>query len=140
MTEKEKLTARLKELGEKLGRDVITSGTSQELAMRIAELEEELDDEQADDGDAVDSQDDEHQDTDSNTQEADKSDTDTDTDTGSPAQQGDLVQVKTLVTLHIDALHATRNELVSIVEPGVIIRVSGKEADNLSSRKLVRKL
>lgn len=140
MTEKEKLTARLKELGEKLSRDVITSGTSQELAMRIAELEEELDDEQADDGDAVDSQDDEHQDTDSNTQEADKSDTDTDTDTGSPAQQGDLVQVKTLVTLHIDALHATRNELVSIVEPGVIIRVSGKEADNLSSRKLVRKL
>lgn len=140
MTEKEKLTARLKELGEKLGRDVITSGTSQELTMRIAELEEELDDEQADDGDTVDSPDADHQDTDSNTPKADKSDTDTDTDTGSPEQQGDLVQVKTLVTLHIDALHATRNELVSIVEPGVIIRVSGKEADNLSSRKLVRKL
>lgn len=138
MTEKEKLTARLKELGEKLGRDVITSGTSQELTMRIAELEEELDDEQADDGDTVDSPDAEHQDTDSNTPKSDKSDTDT--DTGSPEQQGDLVQVKTLVTLHIDALHATRNELVSIVEPGVIIRVSGKEADNLSSRKLVRKL
>lgn len=136
MTEKEKLTARLKELGEKLGRDVITSGTSQELDMRIAELEEELDDEQADDGDTVDSPDAEPQDADSNTPKSDKSDT----DTGSPEQQGDLVQVKTLVTLHIDALHATRNELVSIVEPGVIIRVSGKEADNLSSRKLVRKL
>jgi hypothetical protein len=34
------------------------------------------------------------------------------------------VAVETLVTLHIDALHATRNEPVSIVEPGVIIRVS----------------
>ena len=43
MTEKETLIARLKELGKMLGRDVNTSGTIQELSMRIAELEEELD-------------------------------------------------------------------------------------------------
>ena len=44
MTEKEKLIARLNELGVKLNREVSTSGTIQELTMRIAELEEELDD------------------------------------------------------------------------------------------------
>lgn len=142
MTEKEKLIARLKALGEKLGREVITSGTIQELAMRIAELEEELDDDTQTDDDSTD----DSQDTD--TQDADARDTDSDTmepdkpvtDDELPEQQGDLVQVKTLVTLHIDALHATRNERVSIVEPGITIRVSGKEADDLSSRKLVRKL
>lgn len=44
MTEKEKLIARLNELGAQLGREVNTSGTIQELSMRIAELEEELND------------------------------------------------------------------------------------------------
>ncbi|HFU0522541.1 TPA: DNA-packaging protein FI, partial [Escherichia coli] len=43
MTEKEKLVARLNELGTQLNREVSTSGTIQELTMRIAELEEELD-------------------------------------------------------------------------------------------------
>jgi hypothetical protein len=43
----------------------------------------------------------------------------------------ELVAVETLATLHIDALHATRNEPVSIVEPGVIIRVSEQDADEL---------
>ncbi|HHG8855994.1 TPA: DNA-packaging protein FI, partial [Enterobacter hormaechei subsp. steigerwaltii] len=47
MTEKEKLIARLNELGTQLNREVSTSGTIQELTMRIAELEEELD------GDAI---------------------------------------------------------------------------------------
>ncbi|VFS57625.1 Uncharacterised protein [Kluyvera cryocrescens] len=40
MTEKEKLIARLNELGVQLGREVNTGGTIQELSMRIAELEE----------------------------------------------------------------------------------------------------
>ncbi|HBU6133878.1 TPA: DNA-packaging protein, partial [Enterobacter cloacae] len=43
MTEKEKLIARLNDLGTQLNREVSTSGTIQELTMRIAELEEELD-------------------------------------------------------------------------------------------------
>lgn len=137
MTEKEKLIARLKELGEKLGREVTTSGTSQELAMRIAELEEELDDDgQADDNGTDGSQDADTQDTDNDAGEPEQPDADAEL----PEPSDDLVQVKTLVTLHIDALHATRNERVSIVEPGITIRVSGKEADDLSSRKLVRKL
>jgi len=136
MTEKEKLVARLNELGEKLNREVSTSGTIQELAMRIAELEEELnDDEQSCEDNTDDNPDADNVDTGSDTREPEEPDTHNEL----PEQHDDLVQVETLVTLHIDALHATRNEQVSIVEPGVIIRVSGKEADDLSSRKLVRK-
>ncbi|WP_244462424.1 DNA-packaging protein FI, partial [Escherichia coli] len=52
------------------------------------------------------------------------------------ATTGDLVSVETLATLHIDALHATRNEPVSIVEPGVIIRVSEQDADDLIAKGL----
>ncbi len=47
-----------------------------------------------------------------------------------------MVAVETLVTLHIDALHATRNESLSIVEPGVVIRVTEAEATELVSQGL----
>jgi hypothetical protein len=50
------------------------------------------------------------------------------------------VAVETLVTLHINALHATRNESVSIVEPGVVIRVTDVEANDLISRELAREI
>jgi hypothetical protein len=50
------------------------------------------------------------------------------------------VAVGTLATLHIDALHATRNEPVSIVEPGVIIRVSEQDADELIDKGLAREV
>ncbi|HHF8101173.1 TPA: DNA-packaging protein FI, partial [Escherichia coli] len=48
--------------------------------------------------------------------------------------------VETLATLHVDALHATRNEPVSIVEPGVIIRVSEQDADELIAKGLAREV
>ncbi|ENT3909523.1 DNA-packaging protein FI, partial [Escherichia coli] len=41
---KDELIARLQELGEQLNRDVSLRGTKEELALRVAELEEELDD------------------------------------------------------------------------------------------------
>jgi len=135
MTEKETLIARLKELGKMLGRDVNTSGTIQELSMRIAELEEELD------GDAgsVDGE---------NGEENASGSTDsTDGDIADVAKEktkatttDDRVTVETLATLHIDALHATRNEPVSIVEPGVIIRVSKQDADELIAKGLAREV
>ncbi|HBU6134009.1 TPA: DNA-packaging protein, partial [Enterobacter cloacae] len=53
---------------------------------------------------------------------------------------GDQVSVETLATLHVEALHATRNEPVSIVEPGVIIRVSEQDADELISKGLAREV
>ena len=134
MTEKEKLVARLNELGTQLNREVSTSGTIQELTMRIAELEEELDgNARSVDGengvqnasDSTDSTDS----TDNNVANVAKVKTES-------ATTGDLVSVETLATLHIDALHATRNEPVSIVEPGVIIRVSEQDADDLIAKGL----
>ncbi|KYI72127.1 DNA-packaging protein FI [Salmonella enterica] len=135
MTEKEKLIARLNELGTQLNREVSTSGTIQELTMRIAELEEELD------GDAI------SFDGESDGQNAADSTDSTDSDvTGAEkvkaeaGTKGDRVSVETLATLHVEALHATRNESVSIVEPGVIIRVSERDADELISKGLAREV
>lgn len=138
MTEKETLIARLKELGKMLGRDVNTSGTIQELSMRIAELEEELD------GDAgsVDGENGEE-----NASGSTGSTGSTDGDIADAAKEktkatttDDRVTVETLATLHIDTLHATRNEPVSIVEPGVIIRVSEQDADELIAKGLAREV
>ena len=138
MTEKEKLIARLNELGTQLNREVSTSGTIQELTMRIAELEEELD------GDAI------SVDGESDGQNAagsTGSTGSTDSDVADAAKvkagagtTGERVSVEPLATLHVDALHATRNEPVSIVEPGVIIRVSEQDADELIAKGLAREV
>ena len=137
MTEKEKLIARLNELGTQLNREVSTSGTIQELTMRIAELEEELGDDTdtngivisgvvdgggADEGTV-------------STMPPVGSDSVALTDSGT-----DLVTVETLATLHVEAFHAHRDERVSIVESGVIIRVSDEEADLLVAQGLVREV
>lgn len=128
MTEKEKLVARLNELGTQLNREVSTSGTIQELTMRIAELEEELDG-NAGSVDGKNGVQNASDSTDNNVANVAKVKTES-------ATTGDLVSVETLATLHIDALHATRNEPVSIVEPGVIIRVSEQDADDLIAKGL----
>ncbi|MGI7011145.1 DNA-packaging protein [Citrobacter braakii] len=132
MTEKEKLIARLNELGVQLGREVNTSGTIQELSMRIAELEEELDD--GTDTDSV--------------ENGGVSDGSTSTGAVEPVPPVDtvlsgrtddaLMTVETLATLHIEALHATRDELVSIVAVGTVIRVTEADADRLVALGLVR--
>lgn len=124
MTEKEKLIARLNNLGVQLGREVNTSGTIQELAMRIAELEEELED------------------------GAENGVVDDDNGTASavlpvattkaPLTDGSLVAVETLATLHVEALHATRDEPVSIVDSGTFIRVTVEDAVSLVALGLVR--
>ncbi|EPG6449725.1 DNA packaging protein [Enterobacter hormaechei] len=138
MTEKEKLIARLSELGTQLNRDVSTSGTIQELTMRIAELEEELDG----DTDSVDGENGEQNSSDS----ADSADNtgsdfaDTEKTKSVVTTTDDRVSVETLATLHVDALHATRNETISIVEPGVIIRVSEQDADELIEKGLAREV
>ncbi|BBS37857.1 hypothetical protein WP5S18E01_27040 [Enterobacter cloacae] len=135
MTEKEKLIARLNELGVKLNREVSTSGTIQELTMRIAELEEELDDDTVTVGSVL------------NPSVITGSEEDGNKSENIPVNliatttsSGELVSVETLATLHIDALHATRNESVSIVEPGAIIRVSKKDADELIEKGLAREV
>ena len=138
MTEKEKLVARLNELGTQLNREVSTSGTVQELTMRIAELEEELDG----DASSIDGENGEKNAPDS-TDSTDSTDSDVDGTEkvkNEAVTTDDRVSVETLATLHVDALHATRNEPVSIVEPGVIIRVSEQDADELIAKGLAREV
>lgn len=132
MTEKEKLIARLNELGVQLGREVNTGGTIQELSMRIAELEEELDGSADTDG----------------VENGGVSDAATSPGTVEPVAPANavltgstddaLVAVETLATLHIEALHATRDEPVSIVEAGTVIRVTETDAYSLVALGLVR--
>lgn len=137
MTEKETLIARLTELGVKLDREVNVTGTIQELTLRISELEEELD-EDGEEGAEVSVA--------STTAGSTSGQPGPENTSGSitenPAsnEPGELVAVETLVTLHIVALHATRNESLSIVEPGVVIRVTDAEATELVSQGLAREV
>ncbi|WP_447717267.1 DNA-packaging protein FI [Pluralibacter gergoviae] len=126
---KEELIARLKALAEQLGRDVNLTGSKEDLAMRVAELEEEI-------GDGVDDDPDRGEEDqaggEANEQAAD-----------SVSKSGDkqeLVRVKTLHTLHVDAWHERHDELTSLVESGVIVRVSPADADELVGRKLATRL
>ncbi|WP_126716410.1 DNA-packaging protein FI, partial [Escherichia coli] len=122
---KDELIARLQELGEQLNRDVSLTGTKEELALRVAELEEELDD-TAD------------QDTPLSPEnaltghenEVVSAQPDTVTDTAA------LVTVVALVTLHTDALHATRDKPVAFVLPGTAFRVSAGVAAEMTERGL----
>ena len=124
---KDELIARLQVLGEQLNRDVSLTGTKEELALRVAELEEELDD-TAD------------QDTPLSPEnaltghenEVVSAQPDTVTDTAA------LVTVVALVTLHTDALHATRDEPVAFVLPGTAFRVSAGVAAEMTERGLAR--
>ncbi|HIC2038734.1 DNA-packaging protein FI [Enterobacter soli] len=137
MTEKEKLIARLNELGVKLNREVNVTGTIQELTLRISELEEELDGDGGEEtevtqaGPAVSSM---------SVQPGADITSGSITENPASTEIAELVVVETLATLHIDALHATRNEPVSIVEPGVIIRVSEQDADELIAKGLAREV
>ena len=136
MTEKETLIARLNELGAQLNREVSTGGTIQELKMRIAELEEELGEETV----TIDGTDGVLNNT-ANTDVIDSNISQISPNAAvNTATTGDWVSVETLATLHIDALHATRDEPVSIVEPGVIVRVSGEDADLLDWKGLVTQI
>lgn len=132
---KEEQIQRLKALGEKLGRDVSLAGSKEDLALRIAELEEELSEEDVPAGQAG-------------------TDDTTDDNTGNNAgQTGDavvssafasdpasdqLVAVETLTTLHIDALHQTRNEPLVIAVTGTVIRVTAEESARLIDQGLAR--
>ena len=132
---KDELIARLQELGEQLNRDVSLTGTKEELALRVAELKEELDD----------------------TDETAGQDTPLSREnvlTGHENEVGSaqpdtvildtsehevvLVTVVALVTLHTDALHATRDDTVAFVLPGTAFRVSAGVAAEMTERGLAR--
>ena len=102
---KDELIARLQVLGEQLNRDFSLTGTKEELALRVAELEEELDD--TDDAAGQDTSVSPENALTGHENEVVSAQPDTVTDTA------DLVTVVALVTLHTDALHATRDEAVA---------------------------
>ncbi|EFB7459072.1 DNA-packaging protein FI [Escherichia coli] len=124
---KDELIARLQELGEQLNRDVSLTGTKEELALRVAELEEELDD-TADQDTPISPE----NALTGHENEVVSAQPDTVTDTA------DLVTVVALVTLHTDALHATRDEAVAFVLPGTAFRVSAGVAAEMTERGLAR--
>ncbi|HHT7931000.1 DNA-packaging protein FI [Escherichia coli] len=125
---KDELIARLRSLGEQLNRDVSLTGTKEELALRVAELEEELDD-------TVD------QDTPISPENA-LTGHENEVVSAQPdtviQDTAELVMVVALVTLHTDALHATRDEPVAFVLPGTAFRVSVGVAAEMTERGLAR--
>lgn len=125
---KDELIARLQVLGEQLNRDVSLTGTKEELALRVAELEEELDD-------TVD------QDTPISPENA-LTGHENEVVSAQPdtviQDTAELVTVVALVTLHTDALHATRDEPVAFVLPGTAFRVSAGVAAEMTERGLAR--
>lgn len=124
---KGELIVRLRSLGEQLNRDVSLTGTKEELALRVAELEEELDD-TADQDTPISPE----NALTGHENEVVSAQPDTVTDTA------DLVTVVALVTLHTDALHATRDEPVAFVLPGTAFRVSAGVAAEMTERGLAR--
>ncbi|EMW22197.1 DNA packaging FI family protein [Escherichia coli 2850400] len=98
---KDELIARLQVLGEQLNRDVSLTGTKEELVLRVAELEEELDD--TDDAAGQDTSVSPENALTGHENEVVSAQPDTVIDTAA------LVTVVALVTLHTDALHATRD-------------------------------
>ena len=125
---KDELIARLRSLGEQLNRDVSLTGPKEELALRVAELEEELDD-------TVD------QDTPISPENA-LTGHENEVVSAQPdtviQDTAELVTVVALVTLHTDALHATRDEPVAFVLPGTAFRVSAGVAAEMTERGLAR--
>ncbi|EJZ2267873.1 DNA-packaging protein FI, partial [Escherichia albertii] len=119
--------ARLRSLGEQLNRDVSLTGTKEELTLRVAELEEELDD-TADQDTPISPE----NALTGHENEVVSAQPDTVTDTAA------LVTVVALVTLHTDALHATRDEAVAFVLPGTAFRVSVGVAAEMTERGLAR--
>ncbi|EIH4850503.1 DNA-packaging protein FI [Escherichia coli] len=124
---KDELIARLRSLGEQLNRDVSLTGTKEELALRVAELEEELDDTAGQDTPLS-----QENVLTGHENEVVSAQTDTVTDTAA------LVTVVALVTLHTVALHATRDEPVAFVLPGTAFRVSASVAAEMTEHGLAR--
>ncbi|ENQ0001413.1 DNA-packaging protein FI [Escherichia albertii] len=128
---KDELIARLRSLGEQLNRDVSLTGTKEELALRVAELEEELDD--TDDAAGQDT---------SLSPENVLTGHENEVVSAQPdtviQDAAELVTVVALVTLHTDALHATRDEPVVFVLPGTAFRVSAGVAAEMTERGLAR--
>ena len=107
---KDELIARLQVLGEQLNRDVSLTGTKEELVLRVAELEEELDD----------------------TDDAAGQDTSVSPENALTGHENEVGSAQP------DTLHATRDEPVAFVLPGTAFRVSAGVAAEMTEHGLAR--
>ncbi|EGF1626180.1 DNA-packaging protein FI [Escherichia coli] len=130
MATKEQNLKRLDELSRILGREPDISGSAAEIAQRVAELEEELDD--TDDTAGQDIPLSPENALTGHENELVSAHPETVIDTAA------LVKVVALVTLHIDAFHATRDEPVAFVLPGTAFRISASVADAMTERGLAK--
>ncbi|HCP1391824.1 TPA: DNA-packaging protein FI [Escherichia coli] len=130
MATKEQNLKRLDELARILGREPDISGSAAEIAQRVAELEEELGN--MDDTDSQDKSVPPENVLTGHENEVVSAQPDTVTDTA------ELVTVVARVTLHTDALHATRDEPVAFALPGTAFRVSAGVAAEMTERGLAR--
>ncbi|MGE6300607.1 DNA-packaging protein FI [Serratia liquefaciens] len=132
MANKDELIAKLGELGKVLGRELSTEGTIADLQLRIREAEEEIE-ALEEDGDGTDG--------------AGGSGPLLQTTTEQrqpmpPKSEGEIewVTVRVLTTLHINALHETRNQPVKMAYAGDTVRVLASDVDDLEDAGHVTEL
>ncbi|HHB1424458.1 TPA: DNA-packaging protein FI [Serratia odorifera] len=132
MANKDELIAKLGELGKVLGRELSTEGTIEVLNLRIREAEEEIV-ALEDDGDGSGS------DFDNSQQPPVPGD---ELKPGAPESKSELmwVKVRVLTTLHINALHETRNQPVKIAYAGDTVRIPASDVDDLEESGLATAL
>ncbi|HEJ7137385.1 MULTISPECIES: DNA-packaging protein FI [Serratia] len=136
MAAKDDLIAKLGELGKVLGRELSTEGTIADLQLRIREAEEEIE-AQEEDGDG----------TDGGTGGASGAGpllqaTTEQRQPMAPKSEGEIewVTVRVLTTLHINALHETRNQPVKMAYAGDTVRVLESDVDELEDAGYVTEL
>ena len=120
---KEEITARLQELAVALGRDADISGSKADLEQRLAEWEEEL----SDGSDGLYKDDEEPQ---------QKNETRSERGESENRNSVDMVMVKAVVMLHVNALHGTRDKPVEFVRPGEVFRVSAVVAASMAPTRI----
>ncbi|HDD9398972.1 TPA: DNA packaging protein [Escherichia coli] len=120
---KEEITERLQKLATVLGRDADISGSKADLEQRLAEWEEELSDSSG------------NQYKDEEPQQ--KNETQSGRGESVNRNSVDVVMVKAVVMLHVNALHATRDNPVAFVRPGEAFRVSAGVAASMAESGLV---
>lgn len=135
MANKDELIAKLGELGKVLDRELSTEGTIADLQLRIREAEEEIE-ALEEDGDGTDGA---GGGGGSGTLPATPGD---ELQPMAPKSEGDIewVMVRVLTTLHINALHETRNQPVKMAYAGDTVRVLASDVDELEDAGHVTEL
>ncbi|ULF55731.1 DNA-packaging protein FI (plasmid) [Serratia marcescens] len=134
MATKDDLIAELGELGKVLGRELSAEGTNADLQLRIREAKEEIEALQ-EDGDAGGAGD-------GSGSGPKPPITDSENQPKPPKTESEFewVKVRVLTTLHINALHESRNQPVKMAYAGDTVRVLDSDVDELEDAGYVTEL